>query len=31
MRRRARLAMEAVGWSQVVERFEQLLLDDASR
>ena len=31
MRRRARVAMEAVDWSCVVERFEQLLLGDASR
>ena len=31
MRRRARVAMEAVDWSRVVERFEQLLLGDASR
>jgi glycosyltransferase involved in cell wall biosynthesis len=31
MRRRARAAMEAVEWSCVVERFEQLLLGDAAR
>jgi glycosyltransferase involved in cell wall biosynthesis len=31
LRRRARLAMEAVDWSRVVERFEQLLLGDARR
>ena len=31
MRRRARIAMEAVDWSRVVERFEQLLLGDAGR
>ena len=31
MRRRARAAMEAVDWSRVVGRFEQLLLGDAGR
>ena len=31
MRRRARAAMEAVDWTRVVERFEQLLLGDARR
>jgi glycosyltransferase involved in cell wall biosynthesis len=31
LRRRARAAMEAVDWSRVVERFEQLLLADAGR
>jgi len=31
MRRRARMAMEAVDWSGVVERFEQLLLGHVSR
>ena len=31
MRRRARAVMEAVDWSRVVERFEQLLLGDARR
>jgi len=29
MRRRARAAMDAVDWSRVVERFEQILLGDA--
>ena len=31
MRRRARAATEAVDWSRVVERFEQILLGDAGR
>ena len=31
MRRRARVAMETVDWSRVVERFEQLLLGEARR